>query len=114
MSKLRFMTLSALAAASFFTACSFIPKSGNGECKTFTQRVVVGYRTVDGNAVACPDDNGVWHVTSFKDQNGNDLPAPSEILYPQPVVIQTRPKTAFTPSTTINDMPMPHVTFYQQ
>ena len=86
----------------------------NGECRSFPQKVVVGNRYVDGTAVGCPDGHGRWHVTSFKDALGNDLPVPSEILYPQPDIIQTRPKTVFTPGQPVNNMPLPDVTFYQQ
>jgi len=84
------------------------------ECRVFPQQLVINNRLFHAEAVACRDDKDRWRVVSFKDTAGNDLPAPSEILYPQPKIIMTSPQTAFTPAQPINAMPMPYVTFYEQ
>lgn len=101
-----------LLTAGLISACSSVHHTE--QCRTFPQQVVNHNHLVYGEAYACSGDDGRYHVKTFKDMVGNDLPAPSQILYPQPAVIQTTPQTAFTPSKTAYAMPLPTVTFYEQ
>ena len=91
-----------------------LPAQANEKCRAATQHVAVNNRVVEGIAVLCPGEDGVWRAVSFRDAQGHDLPMPGQFFYPEPPLMMTMQKAAFMPSQIIYSMPPPHVTFYQQ